>query len=169
VYERKKVIRHYLVVNRGWMVSREVVKQIFSHRRRVLSLSKSFLIYLLVRVLFSGKAGIRGRDVGLWFRQLFLGCSGDVSVQLPLFRGRCGTGTAEIDRMAATTMSVVSPVSATVLICRQSLNNAIACQHTSIHGKVPTNHECPHGCVLLSQSIGFVREISLVLSPIDKH
>jgi len=85
----------------------------------------------------------------------------------PLFRGRRRTGTAEIDRMAATTSS--SPVSATVLIRRQSLNNAIACQHTSIHGKVPTNHECPHGCVLLSQSIGFVREISLVLSPIDKH
>jgi hypothetical protein len=62
-----------------------------------------------------------------------------------------------------------SPVSATVLIRRQSLNNAIACQHTSIDRKVPANHERPHGCILLGQSIGFVREIRLVLSPIDEY
>jgi len=69
--------------------------------------------------------------------------------------------------MAATTMS--SPVAATMLIRRQSLNNAIARQHTSIHRKVPANHERPHGRILLSQSIGFVRKICLVLSPIDKY
>ncbi len=46
-------------------MSREVVKQIFVHRRRLLSLSKSFLIFLLARVLSSGKAGNRGREVGL--------------------------------------------------------------------------------------------------------
>jgi hypothetical protein len=62
-----------------------------------------------------------------------------------------------------------SPVSATVLIRRQSLNNAIACQHTSIDRKVPADHERPHGCILLGQSIGFVREIRLVLSPIDEY
>jgi len=68
--------------------------------------------------------------------------------------------------MAPTTMS--SPVSATVLIRRQSLNNAIACQHTSIHRKVPADHERPHSCVLLGQSIGFVCKICLVLSSIDE-
>ena len=70
--------------------------------------------------------------------------------------------------MAPTTM-MSSPVSATVLIRRQSLNNAIACQHTSIHGKVPADHERPHCRILLSQSIGFVRQIRLVLSPIDEN
>jgi len=69
--------------------------------------------------------------------------------------------------MAATTMS--SPVAATMLIRRQSLNNAIACQHTSIYRKVPANHESPHGRILLSQSIGFVREICLVLAPVDEN
>lgn len=69
--------------------------------------------------------------------------------------------------MAAT--APPSPVSATVLIRRQSLNNAVACQHTSIDRKVPAHHKRPHRCILLSQPIGFVREICLVLSPIDEY
>ncbi len=56
-----------------------------------------------------------------------------------------------------------------MLIRRQSLNNAIACQHTSIDGKVSAHHKRPHRCILLSQSIGFVREIRLVLSSIDEY
>jgi len=69
--------------------------------------------------------------------------------------------------MAATTTP--SPVSATALIRRQSLDNAIARQHTSIDRKVAAHHERPHRCVLLSQPVGFVGEIGLVLSAIDQY
>ena len=70
--------------------------------------------------------------------------------------------------MAAMTTSSVS-VSATVLIRRQSLDNAIACQHTSIDRKVAAHHECPHCCILLSQPIGFVREIGLIFSAVNQY
>jgi hypothetical protein len=89
----------------------------------------------------------------------------DVSVSSS-FGGRCGTAAAEIDRMASTTSS--SPVSATALIGRQSLDNAIACQHTSIDRKIPAYHERPHCCVLLSQPVGFVGEVCLIFSTIDE-
>jgi hypothetical protein len=68
--------------------------------------------------------------------------------------------------MASTTSSSVA---ATALIRRQSLNNAIACQHTSIDRKVAAHHERPHSRVLLSQPIGLVGEIGLVLSAIDEY
>jgi len=66
--------------------------------------------------------------------------------------------------MAATSSSV----SATVLICWQSLDHAVACQHTSIDGKVPANHERTHCCILLCQPVGFIGEICLIFSPIHQ-
>jgi hypothetical protein len=76
--------------------------------------------------------------------------------------------------MAATTMMVVvvvvfPSVPATALIGRQSLNNTIACQHTSVHGKVPAHHKRTHSRVLLSQAVGLVGEIGLIFSAIDEH
>jgi hypothetical protein len=62
-----------------------------------------------------------------------------------------------------------SPVSATALIGRQTLNNAITRQHTSIDREIAADHESPHSRVLLSQCIGFVAEIRLILPTIDKH
>ena len=72
--------------------------------------------------------------------------------------------------MAPTTMMMmmsVSPVSATALIGRQPLDNAIACQHTSIDRKIAAHHKGAHCSILLSQSIGFVCEIRLVFPAID--
>lgn len=83
------------------------------------------------------------------------------------FGRRCGTAAAEVDRMAATTSS--PPVSATALIGRQSLDNAVACQHTSVDRKIPAHHERSHCRVLLGQPIGFVGEIGLVFSAVDKN
>jgi hypothetical protein len=68
----------------------------------------------------------------------------------------------------ASTSTSASSVSTTALIGRQSLDDAITCQHASVHREVSANHKSPHGCVLLGQSIGFVREIGLVFSSIDQ-
>ncbi len=69
--------------------------------------------------------------------------------------------------MAATTVPPL--VSATALIGRQSLDNAIACQHTSVDREVAANHERTHGCILLSQTVGLVSEIGLVFPTIDEY
>jgi len=60
-------------------------------------------------------------------------------------------------------------MSAPLLIRRQSLNDTISCQHASIHRKISADHKCTHSCVLLSQSVALVSEISLVLPPIDEY
>jgi hypothetical protein len=71
--------------------------------------------------------------------------------------------------MAAVAMSSAVPVAATALIGRQSLDNTIACQHTSVHGKIAAHHEGTHCSILLSQAIGFVGEICLVFPTVDQH
>ena len=72
--------------------------------------------------------------------------------------------------MAPTTMMMsMSLVSATTLIGRQSLDNTVTCQHTSIDRKIAAHHEGTHSRILLSQPIGFVCEIRLVLPAIDQH
>jgi len=85
----------------------------------------------------------------------------------PLIRRCCGTAATQIDRVAAAPMSFFVP--STTFIGRQSLNNTIACQHSPIDRKVPAYHECSHGRILLSQTIGLVCEICLVLPTIHKH
>jgi len=69
-----------------------------------------------------------------------------------------------------TSAAVVSPpvMSATALIGRQALNHSIPRQHPSIHREVSAHHKRPHCSVLLSQTIGFVGEISLVFPTIDE-
>lgn len=65
-------------------------------------------------------------------------------------------------------VTVPSPVSATAFTGRQSLDNAIAGEHTPIDGEVTADHESPHRCVFLSQSIGFIGKIRLVFPAIDE-
>jgi len=72
-----------------------------------------------------------------------------------------------MDRMTATTSS--RSVSATVFIRRQSLDDSVSREHTSINAKVSANHESTHRRVLLRQPIRFVGEICLVLSSVDQH
>lgn len=50
----------------------------------------------------------------------------------------------------------------------KALDNAIACQHASIDREVAAYHESTHGSVLLGQNIGFVCEICLIFTAIDK-
>jgi hypothetical protein len=50
----------------------------------------------------------------------------------------------------------------------KALDNAIACQHTSVDREVAAYHESTHGSVLLGQNIGFVCEICLIFTAIDK-
>jgi len=100
-------------------------------------------------------------------RQLFLSCREILSVERPLFR-RCGTAAAaEMDRVAPTLSP--SSVSAAAVICRQTLYNAITRQHTSVDREIAADHESPHSRVLLSQCVGFVAEIRLILPTIDEH
>lgn len=72
-----------------------------------------------------------------------------------------------MDRMAATTSSRSVP--ATVFIRRQSLDDSISREHTSVYRKVTANHKSSHRCIFLCQAIRFVGEICLVLSSIDQH
>ena len=64
---------------------------------------------------------------------------------------------------------VAALASAAGVIRRQTLDNAIASEHAAIDRKVPANHEGTHGCVLLGQATGLVREIGLILAPIDQN
>jgi hypothetical protein len=64
---------------------------------------------------------------------------------------------------------VPSPVPATALAGRQPLDHAVARQHASVDREVAAYHEGPHGRVLLSQPVGLVREVGLVLPAIDEH
>jgi hypothetical protein len=69
------------VVMDGWVViSRQA--NFFASSPVFVLVENSSHILLAHGVLSSGKAGMRGRDVSLWFRQLFLGCPVDVSVEL---------------------------------------------------------------------------------------
>lgn len=51
----------------------------------------------------------------------------------------------------------------------KTLDNAIARHHTAIDAEVATHHERTHGRILASQFVGLVRQICLVLAPIDQH
>jgi hypothetical protein len=53
--------------------------------------------------------------------------------------------------------------------CRQALDDAIACEHATIDGKVPAHHKGTHSRVFLSQDVGFVCKIRLILAPVDKN
>ena len=66
-------------------------------------------------------------------------------------------------------MMLVSSVSPTALSGRQPLDDAIACQHTSIDREIAAHHEGAHGSILLSQTIGLVCEIRLVFPAVDQY
>lgn len=53
------------------------------------------------------------------------------------------------------------------LICRQSLDYTIACQHASIDRKVTAYHVCPHCRVLLGQAVGFICQVCYVFPAVD--
>lgn len=55
------------------------------------------------------------------------------------------------------------------LVRWQALDDSVAGQHATIDGEVAAHHESTHGRVLLGQATGFVREIRLVLTPIDQN
>lgn len=61
------------------------------------------------------------------------------------------------------------PMSPTALVRRQTLNDTITCQHSSVDGEVAANHEGAHCCVLLSQTVRLVCEIGLVLPAINEY
>lgn len=50
----------------------------------------------------------------------------------------------------------------------KALDNAIACQHTSVNREVAAYHESTHSSILLGQDVGFVCEICLIFTAIDK-
>lgn len=55
------------------------------------------------------------------------------------------------------------------LIGGQALDNAIARHHAAIDAEVTAHHEGAHGRILASQLVRLVRQIGLVLAPIDQH
>jgi hypothetical protein len=71
--------------------------------------------------------------------------------------------------VAAATVVVPPPVSATALIGRQPLDDAVARQHTSVDGKVAAHHEGTHRRILLRQAVRLVGKIGLVLSAVNEH
>jgi len=66
--------------------------------------------------------------------------------------------------MCASTLFVTT----SMLVGGEPLDNTIPGQHASINGKVAADHEGTHGCILLSQHIGFICQIRLVLTSIDQ-
>lgn len=61
------------------------------------------------------------------------------------------------------------PVLAIGFVCWQALDDAVAGQHATIHREVPADHEGAHRRVLACQLVRFVRQIRLVLPPVDQH
>jgi len=55
------------------------------------------------------------------------------------------------------------------LVRWQALDDPVPGKHAAVDGKVAANHKGAHGCVLLSQTVGLVREIRLVLASIDQN
>lgn len=49
----------------------------------------------------------------------------------------------------------------------KSLDNSVASKHAAVDGKVAANHERAHGSVLLSQQVGLVCQVGLVLASVD--
>lgn len=54
-----------------------------------------------------------------------------------------------------------------ISIGRKSLDNTVASKHAAVDGKVAANHEGTHGSVLLSQQVGLVCQVGLVLASVD--
>lgn len=54
------------------------------------------------------------------------------------------------------------------LIGWKALDDPVARKHATIDRKVPANHEGSHGGILLSEMIRFVRQVGLVLAPINQ-
>lgn len=61
------------------------------------------------------------------------------------------------------------PVLAVGLVCGKPLDDPVACQHATVDAEVPAHHESPHGRVFTRQLIRFVRQVGLVLAPVDQH
>lgn len=50
----------------------------------------------------------------------------------------------------------------------QTLDDSVPREHAAIDRKVPADHECTHGGVLLSQCVRLIGQVSLILAAIDK-
>lgn len=48
------------------------------------------------------------------------------------------------------------------VVCRQSLDDSVAGQHSSIDREVSADHERTHGRVFLGESVGFIWDVCLV-------
>ena len=64
-------------------------------------------------------------------------------------------------------MAALSSPSA--VISGQPLNNTVAGEHAAVDREVAADHKGTHGCILLGQAAGFVREICLILASIDQN
>jgi len=71
--------------------------------------------------------------------------------------------------VARVAMPRVSPVLTADPFGRQSLNNAVSGQHTTVLGEVPAHHEGPHRGVLLRKVVRLVREVGPVLPAVHKN
>jgi hypothetical protein len=89
-----------------------------------------------------------------------------------LFQRRRRAATAQVRRMPTSPTSaipVLTSLSASTVTSRQSLNDTIPREHSTINREVLAHHKGTHGCVLLSQPVGFVCKICLVFSTVDEH
>lgn len=50
----------------------------------------------------------------------------------------------------------------------KTLDDPVAGKHASVDRKIPANHKGPHGSVLLSKVVRFVRKVGLVLASINQ-
>lgn len=55
------------------------------------------------------------------------------------------------------------------LVRRQTLDDPVAGQHAIVDGEAPAHHERTHGGVLPRQLVRLVRQIRLVLPPVDQY
>lgn len=58
-------------------------------------------------------------------------------------------------------------LAAGISIGRESLDDAIASEHPAVDREVAADHEGAHGSILLSQHVGLVCQVGLVLASID--
>lgn len=58
-------------------------------------------------------------------------------------------------------------LAAGISIGRESLDDAIASEHAAVDRKVAADHKGAHSSILLSQHVGLVCQVGLILASID--
>jgi len=79
-------------------------------------------------------------------------------------RGSCGRATTEGCRSSSSATSLIS----TGLHHRQALHNTVVGKHAHVGRELLADSEGVHSCILLSQYVGHVSKICLILPAIDK-